>query len=371
MLIFKDKELVKITNIKAIHLWRDEFENDNIFHKFLANSFRRSRPYNDTFNILNKFQLINWSDLSNTLPKSVVTNKCKYSLCELFDLRTKELFEQHDKLTILWSGGCDSSAIITSIIRNNIDKNRYQILFGSGSIEEFPSFYTFMVKNKLPINYIGDSSIYRYLLNDKSEHYINGCPEQIFQYHALALSFQKYWWTNWKDGIINNLIDKNIEITNKEKYKLIDILDFYQSELKIKLHNTIDLMWVIITSAMWTAADYQWASEVFYGSRYIDNNTSYFKTLDFAKWGFTNSMYHRKEDDYTINPDRFRIEEKDYIRTIFNDPQEELKYKIKRFSQQREIKKCKNEYISIFHENDQYIKIPLKYSYLIKNLVKR
>lgn len=363
--------LQKIDNIKCIHLWKDQFAEENILHRFLANMFRKSRPYNDTFNILNKFQLINWQDLSHTLPITLVNDPCKYSLEQLFDLRTKQLFDQHDFLTILWSGGCDSSAIITSIIRNNISKDRYKIVFGSGSIEEFPTFYQFMKAQQLPLDYIGDGSVYRYLQADDSEHYINGCPEQIFQYHALALAFQKYWWINWKDGVLNHLYDCGVTINNTERDQLIDILQYYQHQLQIDLNYTIDLMWVIITSAMWTAADYQWASELPPGSKYIFNNTSYFKTNLFAQWGFTNSMHHVKSDDYTIRPERFRWEEKQYIATVFNDYREELKYKIKRFSQQREIKKYKNPYFTIVYDDNQFLKLPNQYVDVIKNLVRK
>ena len=371
MLHFKNNQLNRISNIKCIHLWRDQYEHEDMFHCFLANTFRKSRPYNDTFGILNKFQKINWADLSADLPVSVATDQCKQSLEDLFDQRTKQLFDLHDHLTILWSGGCDSSAIITSIVRNNISKDRYTILFGSGSIDEFPTFYQWMIKNNLPIRYIGDGSVYRYLQHDNSSHYINGCPEQIFQYHALSLAFQKYWWADWKDGVINHLTDQSIILTNSQQDYLIDILQYYQQQLKIDLKYMIDLMWVIITSAMWTAADYQWACELPIGSQYCFNNTSYFKTLEFAKWGFTNSMHHVKSDDYTIHPERFRWEEKQYIASVFDDIKDELKYKIKKFSQQREIKKCNNPYITIVHDDHQFIKIPHEYCNYVKYLVRK
>ena len=371
MLYFKNNQLDRISNIKCIHLWRDQYEHDDVFHCFLANTFRKSRPYNDTFGILNKFQKIDWADLSSDLPISVATDSCKYSLEQLFDQRTKQLFDDYDHLTILWSGGCDSSAIITSIIRNNISKDRYTILFGSGSIDEFPTFYQWMVKNKLPIRYIGDGSVYRYLQQDNSEHYINGCPEQIFQYHALALAYQKYWWTNWKDGIISHLQDQSIIFNQSQQDYLIGILEYYQKCLGIDLEYMIDLMWVIITSAMWTAADYQWASELPIESRYVFHNTSYFKTLDFARWGFTNSMRHNKLDDYTVRPEQFRWEEKKYIATVFDDWKGELKYKIKKFSQQREIKKCCNQYITIVHDDNQFIKIPHEFGNSVKYLVRK
>ena len=365
MIIENENGLQKITNIIAINNWTNDC--DGVFDRFMTYCFNKPRPFNDTFNILNKYQTINYQNLSNTLPSDLFDTPCFDNFAQLTDKRIVQLCNSHEHLTVLWSGGCDSSVIVAGLIRNHIDKAKYRIVCTASAVEESPRMYQWLVDNKYPIHYIGDASLYQFLNQDQDQLYINGCPEQIFRYPVTTTGFRDYYFTHWKTGIAKINDVKNIGLTEQQCNNIIDIFEEFLYTLNIPITYTIDLMWLVVFSGMWTYAGTMFPANLDLQAKYSSSFVEFFKTDDFARWAVTNSLYHYPVQDWYQNAINYRTEEKKYIASVFND--DEIKYKTKKYSQRVEDNKRPNEMISIFHDDHQIVRISREYKQLIKYIV--
>lgn len=338
---------IKLTDIITIHNLQDPFASENIFHDFNRNVLKNGRPYNDTFNILNKYQVINYADLSNELPKSVCTDTINDSFEQLVDARICELTNKYPHITLLYSGGYDSCTIASAFIRNNIPKSKYSLLFGDGSIEESPKFFEFLCKQKVHMIRLGDSCLYDYLDQcTTSTHYIVGLPETQFGYSKMFLPTKEFWFDNWQDGLVKAFQKFNLQHTNYSD--LIDIFDEYLAELQLtgKVTCLLDLLYVYIYSALYTHTTCHVASELKASTYFKYHNTLFYRTPQFARFAFTHYLHHDPaivyRDDWIV---QCKQVERDYILSLFNDPEIENKKKV--HSQRREAEKHWNGLITV------------------------
>lgn len=104
MLCFdKNNNLARITNI--INFQGCENINQTPYEKFLMGVYNKQRPFNDSFNILNKYQKVDYCDLSDTLKPSWCNEHSVDSFSDLTDRRINEIFQNKEKkLTVLFSG---------------------------------------------------------------------------------------------------------------------------------------------------------------------------------------------------------------------------------------------------------------------------
>ncbi len=51
-------------------------------------------------------------------------------------------------ITVSWSGGVDSTALVVALLKNNIDPEQLTILCASSSLKEYPIFYKYLIDNK-------------------------------------------------------------------------------------------------------------------------------------------------------------------------------------------------------------------------------
>ena len=357
----------KVTNIIAIDYWTDDC--DTVYEKFLMKAFNKPRPWNDSFNILNKYQLVDYQDLSKSLPVSIFKTPCIDSFDDLMDRRINQLLSQYNNLTLLWSGGCDSTAIVAGLLRNQVPRDRYKLICTSSAIAESPKFFQFLQKQNIEITYIGDASLYNFLNQDNSEIYINGCPEQIFMYPVTCTGVHDVYFHHWKNGIreINDI--KNINLTNEQLDQLVDIFDEFIYTLRVPIAHTIDLLWLIAFSGMWNYAGTMFPSQLEFGAKYMSSYVEFFKTYQFAHWAATNSMQHYNALDWVDNPINYRREEKSYIKSVFDD--DEITYKTKKYSQRVEDIKSVCQFVTIFHDDYDIVRIPKQYSSFIKTIVSK
>ena len=71
-----------------------------------------------------------------------------YELCVQETIENYKMTSEY--ITILWSGGIDSSAILSGFIKY-FPKDRFSIACTNGSIEEYPLFYEYLIKNNYDV----------------------------------------------------------------------------------------------------------------------------------------------------------------------------------------------------------------------------
>ena len=329
------------------------FPSNNILDKFYAYSFNKNRVFNDAFGYLQQFSSVDFKNVKGIWPDDILAVPSFEGFAELTDRRIVELTDKYHHLTILWSGGCDSCAMVTSLIRNQIPKHKYEILFNQGSIEEAPNFYQFMVKQGLTLHELGDTPIYDYLNTDKSDtQYVNGCPEQIFSYPIMSQRGNAHFWKHWSNGVIDNLRER-VDVSDQERKELLDILDGYLKYLGLdkEIAYTVDLYYLIILSGAWIFIPSMFESFLSVDSQYRHKHTDFFLTNYFARWALHNQLHHIKHENWFDYGDNvYRVREKQYIATVFDD--KELWEKTKKGSQTREHDRYNNniKMISIYHD---------------------
>lgn len=352
MLIFNDNgSLDRISGLITLHNIPNLFYDESIYDRFCGKVVNPPRSYNDTFNILNVYSKIDWADVSSTLPKSVATDGISLSFDELVDEALNDLLQEHEHLTLLWSGGYDSTVIATAFIKNQIDHTRFTILCTDECIKESPEFYAFMQRNKIDIHNIGIASLYEYLDNDQTKtHYILGLPEIQYGYSKSFERFKEFYFDPWNRGIFKAFEKYSVSYSKNERDLLISIFARFLYELGLhKVTNTIDLLFPWMVSNLYTQLTCHFTGELSIDSRFRLNNSLFYRTPDWMRWAFKHHMYHNEsvynEDYYHIA----RAPERDYILKIFNHP--EIVNKPKVHSQVREQAKRPNHHYTIEHDS--------------------
>lgn len=357
MLIYNDKgELRKVTDIISVNNFEDPFYEESILNRFTGKLLTNGRCYNDTFNILNKYQRINYCDMSDTLPVSVPTEGTAKDFATIVDETTLRLHKEHGHLTLLWSGGLDSTTILCSFIRN-LPKQDYTVLFANGSIQEAPKFYAYISTLGLDLLNLEEQSIYKYLDTCNVEsHYILGLPEVQYGYSKMMECCRPFWFHHWKEGLFEGFSQKGVSYTEKEREELIGYFEEYTRVLNLHVIHTVDLLWVYLYSALYTYLTSHFTSEVTPTARFRYNVSLFFRTHDFTRWAFQHNLYHTQEVFDARYSSRCRQPERDYILTIFNDPEVLVKEKV--HSQIREARKKPLRDTTITHK-DGVVVIPM------------
>lgn len=362
----QDGGINRITNIIHFHNYQNPSpEECGVYDRFV-HSLGKSRAYNDTFNVLNKYSSIAWMDVSDTLPLDKLFAASTAEIPELLENRIGELLKEHQHLTVLWSGGYDSTTVVSAMLKYGVPYDRYAILFNNGSIEESPLFYEFMVRNKLPMINLQDASLYEYLDNCKeSTHYIVCAPEVFWGWStALFVPYEKCYFEPWTDAIPRHL---NLNAHDADQFCVIFNEYLTHLGLQNEVANTIDLLWVYGCSAMYTQTKSHFASELKLDSAFRFNNSLFFGTPEFFNWGFRNRLHHTKDqiENYVYV---CREPERDFILSVFDS--DEIRYKKKVSSQQRELAKYRNPYITITYDTGA-VKIPAEYSDFVKEIIQK
>ena len=100
----------------------------------------------DRFGFLNKYSRFDFSDMVDEAP---VLKPPSENFEQLVDKRASELCR--DSCAVLWSGGIDSTLVLSALIKNGIRKDCLEIYCNSASMLEFPEFYRWLLRERFNI----------------------------------------------------------------------------------------------------------------------------------------------------------------------------------------------------------------------------
>lgn len=137
----------------------------------------------DRFGFLNQFSNWNFAKWDTPFPNTGST----LSLYDIILQRATELYyiaKRNSKdIYILWSGGVDSTTIVTAFFQIMGISDRLHILYTESSIKEFPEFYSMMSKRKdIELHHIEFDTIEEVIVSIEGKGYIiTGFPaDQLF-----------------------------------------------------------------------------------------------------------------------------------------------------------------------------------------------
>lgn len=267
---------------------------------------------NDRFDFLTQFSKLNWQ-VQNELPNSsaFVTHA---DINDLINARANQILELasnlNKKIYVLWSGGVDSTCVVTALLKNRKDQI-IELICTAESIKDNPSFALLMNKANIKLHILQWAKIQSFI--EKSDDYIitNGWgADQLFGFRMLN-QFPELYNADWKLGAYhiykrNNQL--NYYYLNRQS---MSILDSYLSKVfPTSIKTFSQVCWFFNFCMKWTFIKNVSTMEA-NGDYYATHNIPFFITNDFSNWAC-----HRYDwfthNDYSVDPRLYKPELKSY-----------------------------------------------------------
>lgn len=242
--------------------------------------------------------------LPNLLVPTLVDFKKEFS--QVCDDRAIELMNlaksTNRKLCIMYSGGIDSTTMITSFLKNCSDKDvrdNIVVLMSDMSVNENPNFFYNYISKK--INYV-NSYRFPYFLGNDDYIFISGeNADQLFGSQATTAFVKgKSFDSLFKplDEMQGQIIDWiKSEDNNCDAEKMYNIFRKLTDNAEVKIDTVYKFFWWINFSLKWQAVYTRILpfSKNPKGVKFEENYTTFFSTKDFQLWSMNNTDYFIKE----------------------------------------------------------------------------
>lgn len=255
------------------------------------------------------------------------------TFADISDARAIELQEKiklsGKKLGVMWSGGIDSTTIITACIRNFKNLNHLTVFMNNHSYYENAQFFHDVIE-KYNLDVI---DIDGYTLNNR-EHFViaDGEPGDKLLPGGLALKYQEKYSlhksiSSSKDDIINFITQY---VDQKFAIRYFELIQQNIEQTSAPIETVNDWYYWINFNFCWTAHQLQ-----HYSNQTYDKNTKNFYTFNTNTFNWFNTHGYQawslseigKQEKYSTNLYNYKKFAKDYIYTVHKN--EYLKYKTK------------------------------------------
>jgi hypothetical protein len=255
------------------------------------------------------------------IPQSINTNN---SFSEICNKRAIEIIiGTNGIITVLWSGGIDSTVALLSLINElaNIDKiDRLKILLSEESIIEYPTFFNDIINKKLNFELI-KTAIFDHI--KPNETIITGeHGDQLFGSDKLKYpiitgdAFKPY------EDILEFIISRKLG-TDKFTQPIIDFIDPVIKQSPLEIISLYDYLWWLNFSLKWQTVSMRLIHGLERTHNDLENNVfHFFKSNDFQIWSllnhsikikkeWTSYKYIAKEFIYEFHKDDFYLRNKE------------------------------------------------------------
>jgi hypothetical protein len=236
----------------------------------------------------------------------------KRSLEEICNEAARDLISLNDNLSVYWSGGIDSTLVLISLLKNNIDINKLTVVLSSFSIAEYPDFYNEFIRDKLKVRKVG-ASIFSHMNPEEiivtGEHgdQIFG-SDNIFLYEDLN-RFKDVYTDSWEDGIILRTGVK----------KSVEYIEPLIRNAPFKIKNAFDLYWWYNITCKWQHVQLRMSSHYTKEQMplYFKNVKHFYNTDAFQRWSLNEDNHRNLKCRDTITS--YKFEAKRIIREFTKD----------------------------------------------------
>ena len=299
----------------------------------IACTYFAGKVVRDRFGYLNQFSDFNWTDHIDNIPNAV-----QHSLFDLMDQRANEF--RNKSITVQWSGGVDSTALLLSLIKNGINKEDFVVFYDTNSMEEYPKLYNWLVDQKYNMKQVKNWK--KALIKTDTDVITNGwCADQLFGSIFFHQCPGKYFLSlpelmRSTEVLSGALTEEEISFATEtfQKYgkKLFNIDINIAGELGWFINFIMKWTWVSTYNELYlVGTKNQFKTEVFY-------NTPYFQ-----EWSVNNFNNIKEYNIYGKDPFRYKRPLKEYIVDVFKD-EEYLVNKTKRPSWNSALSRTKQSF---------------------------
>lgn len=273
----------------------------------LATRLFTKRVVRDRFGVLNHSSPYKLSEVCEAVPTPLVG----MAFSDIMDTVACEFLENYERIAIAWSGGLDSTAIVTAFLRNLSDYGRLSVYCTESSITEAPEFYKLL--NALGVHIVLDNRLLKTIGTAECDIIVNGCGADSF-FGSIALrKAPRLYYSPVHDGIremwyVSNPISS---IGKKSVNDIVELLDSYSKHLGLNVKYFCDIAWL-----------FEFGCRITHGSEqlrmllggYPNSNKceSFFKHQLFSRWAIGNYEKARSVNPY-LTPTHYKAELRQYI----------------------------------------------------------
>lgn len=281
----------------------------------------------DRFGILNNKSPYNFV-VDDTVPLPNLSPTKEYKMREIIMFRAYEILKKarnnKKKLAILWSGGVDSTCMLSAFLLAGATKEELIILCTQNSINEYQRGYIYL-KNNLHLDfnvYDWTDSLKVYDMFGEDVYFIPGwCADQLFGSNVNLLYpdlYNKYWKDGLRYIINNHIINKmKIKIKEKEIKNTIDDFEMYSKRLGLPLKYTCDALWMLNFCIKWSHVSRDFAMTILSDVQ-RKNIINFFEGINFQEWSIMNYKEFHKHNQAT-DPKNYKRPFKELIYEVFKD----------------------------------------------------
>lgn len=269
----------------------------------------------------------------------------------------KVLQEAESKQVLLsWSGGIDSTIMLTAILRNGYDSNKHKIkiLCDSASVKEYVWFFYNVILQKFETQHIDRSGSY----NEDTIVYTGDLGDQVFGSEMATTMIPKYGgdfiYKPYKDGMYQFYGDTKGDNGKRIFEHYLPVVDY----APFKIDTIFDFIWWWNFSQKWQHCKIR---QLMWGSlsklKYHYNNRSFYDTDNFQLWSIFNQD---KKIGKTL--ESYKLIGKEYVVEYTKDNNFLKKPKVSSISTKRHNPSCymlDENYNPIF-DYEQYINLNRK-----------
>ena len=310
------KHLQRVASEKGRVSDRRRILDMNCYHRkenplFWIGRFMHNHIPIDRTNQLNLFDIY-----SEPIP--TIDRGFKKTFSEICIETAQNFWNEHDDVTVLWSGGLDSTCAASAFLQTKTPGKKLTLLCSEDSVKEYPGFYEkhqSIVKIEDPMTFWG-----RFTVSQNATKYITGdIGDQLFGGIIDEFGGRKNAdWQNfieWDNVFRQKWMASDFlkrDWTPKEKRDFIDVLTNFNTQAPFPIVSLFDFVWWLTFSTRMTAASNNiavLAAEKLGSDKVIRNSYScFFYNHDFQQWSMLN--HHLK---YPGSLETYKQPIKDFI----------------------------------------------------------
>ena len=291
----------------------------------------------------------------NLFPMPLIPQKQNF--LELSYNRVKEIVNTSSHVTVMWSGGIDSTFILCLFIELGLaqqlkSQNRFTIGLNLDSIKENPLMYENIIKKDFidcvvqADKILTDPDEYGSIITGEMADNLVGSltMKSCVDFYNDFSVVHETWKTRGLSWFIRNL-------TQDEKTQVVELLESLVHHAPVEIHSSHDLFWYLNFNMKWQAVNFRIVShckDQDIGNKLINQLVHFFNTEDFQHWSLSEGHYFTgsKWGDYKMCM-------KEPIFKVTGDGNY-LKYKTKHPSLPS-LLRYKDTFDFIYKDNDRYI----------------
>lgn len=248
----------------------------------------------DRFGYLNQFSPVDAAAISEGLFPSGSSTKT-FDDCMMS--RAESLAQQASEVVVMWSGGCDSTAVVSAFLDVLSNHKRLTILYTQSSIDENPDFHELLRKTDVKLELVPANELFpigfHYAQDGKLV--ITGFPaDQLFG----SIIGQKFpgdtTKTHWTEYYHSDLVNQQYEAA----------FSYYGIPIK----TVAELLWFNNFALKWDMMAHVMLMMI---QRHHDNVVPFYMVYDFEEWSVSNfDILHKYDQKEAVN---YKVQMKDFI----------------------------------------------------------